>query len=139
MKRYYVGETQKFYTNESSSVRDERQVEEITYEDKYDELSMYNVNNLVPVFEKEYVSNFKIEELDGDGNSKATFLAACPTYSDCNVNGVVSYTITMDENFYFKSIEFSVVNGEKTINYTYKFYKYNSKVEIQLPSDLETY
>lgn len=138
LNRYFKEETQKFYINENAVVSN-RKVENVTYEEKYDTSSIYHLNNIVPVFTKENMANFKIVKDDSKkGYSIATFDAVCPTAFECG-SEIINYTVTMDKDFYFSKIEFAVVNGNKTSSYTYKFNKYNSYVEIVFPNNLNSY
>jgi hypothetical protein len=73
---------------------------------------------------------------------------------DCD-GGVITYKVTIDNDFYFKSIDFVCeksfeetvfVDGEvktekyiKRSTYSYVFNKYNSEVVVEYPLDLIDY
>lgn len=140
LNRYFVGEENAFYTNHLANV-DNREKEYISYEEKYDSESIYHIDNIVPVFEYEEISNFKIEkDSSKKGYSTVTFDAACLSYSEVEcTEEVTSYKITIDKNYNFKKLEYTVVSNNKTIDYKYEFLNYNSDVEIVFPDDLANY
>ena len=156
LNRYYKGEEGKFYTNEISINVNNKQAQNITYEDKYDEESPYHLNNLTPVFDSRYISDFVIvKDSSSKGSSVATFKAACPALFECNED-VIEYKVYINKNYYFSKIEFTVnttiqktvINENnaaelkdfvKTMSYKYEFNQYNSKVSINFPSDLINY
>lgn len=137
LERYYKRENTTFYTNDVT--RNEKTAETITYEEKYDEDNKYNIYNLVPVFDRRNIDNFSIvKDSKGKGNSIATFDAACPATSSCTED-VTKYTVYMNKYYNFTKIEFTTINGDVTTTYKYEFYKYNSDVQIEFPSDLASY
>lgn len=140
LNRYYKGEINKFYFNERiEQSKDIQEVKPISYEDKYNDVtSRYYLENVVPVFSKEIVSKFNIAKLGKGGSSIATFEASCPAYLKCD-NEVIEYSVSIDRNFYFSKIEFSVVSGAVTKEFKYEFTNYNSDVKISYPSELENY
>lgn len=139
LNRYYKGSEGKFYTNEIALNNDFKQVEQTNYESKYTKEDADHTDNIVPVFDGADITEFSIvKDKANKGYSIATFKAACPSVLTCD-NELVSYTVTMDKGFYFTKIEFTIVNGSKTINYKYEFNKYNSDVKITFPNDLVNY
>jgi len=137
LERYYKRENTTFYTNDVT--RNEKTAETITYEEKYDEDSKYNVFNLVPVFDSRNIANFSIvKDKKRSGYSIATFDAACPIISPC-AEDITTYTVYMDKYYNFNKIEFTTTDGIVTTTYKYEFYKYNSDVKIEFPSDLGNY
>lgn len=141
LNRYYKEETGKFYTNEIGQNIDNKVTEGITYEDKYTENDAYHLNNLVPVFKSENISNFSIvKDENNKGYSIATFTAACPSVAECDEDKeMITYKVTMNKQFYFDKIEFTTVFENKTRTYEYKFLNYNSDVNIVFPNDLVNY
>jgi len=141
LNRYYVGDSGKFYTNEVAHNNDFKQIDNVTYEQKYDVNSVYHINNLVPVFKTEDVANFSIiKDKSHKGYSIATFSAACPSTVSCDEDKeVITYKVTIDKEFYFSKIEFTTVFENKTIEYKYEFNEFNSDVEIIFPNDLVNY
>ncbi len=139
LNRYYKSDVQKFYINRIAYV-DNKRVENITYENKYDSTSPYHVNNLVPVFDADKITEFSItKDSANKGYSIATFKGACPTTIECDASTLVSYKVTINREFYFDKIEFTIVNEEKTIEYKYEFLNYNSDVTVNFPNDLDSY
>lgn len=152
LDRYY--KENKFYSKDA--INDKRNVENITYEEKYDEDSEYFYNNLVPIFAKSNIKDFKIvKEGTKKGYSVATFSAPCPLTSECD-GGDIVYTITIDRDFYLNKIEFTTIKTieeakeatettpfvaavVKTTKYTYEFNGFNSDVKIEFPADLANY
>lgn len=154
LNRYYKEENNTFYTNVIEGTTNDKKAKVISYEDMYDIESEYNVHNLFPVFSSEFVSEFKIEKDESrDGYSIAYYKAECPAYLECD-GDIISYKATIDDNFYFRTIDFvceksieeSVFeDGEiktKTFiekrTYSYVFNKYNSEVLVNYP-DLTDY
>ena len=152
LNRYYIGEEGKFYIKDIDRKYDP---ETITYEEKYNEDSIYNINNIIPTFGKDFISEFSIvKDEQRKGYSIATFKASCPAKVKCT-SDQVTYKVTIDRDFYFSSIEFTynniieevaINNGvaetvelTQTISYKYEFDKYNSEVEITFPNDLDNY
>lgn len=132
--RYYNQSKGIFYTIAPSL--NVRQPENITYEEKYDLSSEYNIKNIIPVFKEEDISGFNIkEDKKHDGYSIATFTAACPAALSCDEKKI-DYKVTIDKNYYFSKIEFTIVSGVKTSTYVYSFNGYNNDVVINFPSDL---
>lgn len=139
--RYYVGDDGKFYTKERVGTRKPTtQNQTISYEEKYSDLNNeYNINNLIPVFSVDQISNFSISSIkDQKGYSIATFTAAAPSFIT-NEEVMVTYEVKMDKNFYFSAINFTVEEEDRTISYEYSFYNFNSQVYISFPEDLNTY
>lgn len=155
LDRYYKSDENKFYSKDA--INDKRNVENITYEEKYDEDSEYFYFNLVPVFSSKNIENFKISKHESKNKySVATFEAACPVVAKCDENKKITYTVTMDRDFYFNKIEFTTYKTIKeaieatettpfvaavveTTKYTYEFNKFNSDVKIEFPADLANY
>ena len=48
--------------SKSKTVNDNKQVENITYENKYDLNSMFHLKNIIPAFNADFISDFKIEK-----------------------------------------------------------------------------
>ncbi len=153
--RYYKGEEKKFYSKDG--ITDKRNVENISYEEKYDENSEYHISNLVPTFDNDFISNFKITKHESlKKYSVATFTAACPVTSECDEDLEIVYTVTMDSDYYFSKIEFTTIKTlkkaveatedtpavaavVKTVKYTYEFKNFNDDVKITFPNDLVNY
>lgn len=132
--RYYSDDNGIFYTIVPGL--NVRQPENVTYEEKYDLTSEYNIRNIIPVFKEENISDFNIkEDKKRDGYSIATFKAACPTTLSCDETKI-DYKVTIDKNYYFSKIEFTIVSGLKTSSYVYSFNKYNNDVVVDFPSNL---
>lgn len=132
--RYYSDDNGIFYTIVPGL--NVRQPENVTYEEKYDLTSEYNIRNIIPVFKEENISDFNIkEDKKRDGYSIATFKAACPTALSCDETKI-DYKVTIDKNYYFSKIEFTIVSGLKTSSYVYSFNKYNNDVVVDFPSNL---
>lgn len=141
LNRYYVGEQNKFYTKEiAENSRELKGVEEISYSEKYsDENSPYHRNNLVPVFTSADLTGFQISNIeDKNGYSTSLFSAPVPSFMD-STEELALYSVTMNKDFYFDTIEFVVVNGATTTTYQYKFLNFNSSVELVFPADLASY
>lgn len=138
MHRYYVGETNSFYTKEKTTIENTSK-ETISYEEKYSLTNEKdNKNNLVPVFNEEDVRNFDIEKDGKNGDSVATFTASVPVYIPSD-NEVTTYTVRMNDKSYFTTIEFTIVNGTSTSTYKYTFYSYNSESVVQFPENFSDY
>ena len=136
--RYFKKDTQKFYVYVDSSITDTDSFD-TTYEQQYDENSIYHINNIVPTFDEDEIKDFNIvKDKSKKGYSIATFKSVCPAAFECS-SETVTYTVTMDKDFYFSKIEFVIENGKKTSTYVYKFNNYNNDVEIVFPGDLDTY
>ena len=154
--RYYKNNNNTFY--ERDVTRDTRKkYANTTYEDMYNSESMYNISNLVPVFSDDGISNYKIVKHESKkGYSIATFEAACPSYTECDENLKIKYTVTIDRDFYFNKIEFTTIKTIKeeveatetteaqkaileTTKYTYVFNNFNENVVIEFPLDLVNY
>lgn len=134
INRYYVGNTGKFHTIIPSI--NSRNVEDITYEEKYNASSEYHLNNIVPVFNEQDITDFNIEESESKkGYSIATFKAACPTHIASD-NELIEYKVTINKDYYFEKIEFTIINGDKTSTYVYTFNKYNNDVKVTFPNNL---
>jgi hypothetical protein len=152
LNRYYSGDENTFYTNEISNIDKKHKELNKSYEEKYNDVnSPYNTKNLVPIFEKKQLTGFKISDIESQkGYSTSMFTAAVPAFADSD-DDITLYSVTMDDNFYFSTIEYSfskvikiTVDGEevetlKTTTYKYKFLNYNSDVEIVFPADLAGY
>lgn len=141
LNRYYVGEENKFYVKKTAtnSIEDKK-VELKTYEEVYSDIKdKYHMNNLFPVFSKDQITGFQISEIKGDkGYSKAVFTAPVPFFIESNEE-LALYSVTMDKDFYFKTIEVYVVDDNISITYQYDFFNYNGDVEIIFPADLVNY
>lgn len=155
LDRYYKSSENKFYTK--SAINDKRNVENITYEEKYDKNSEYHISNLIPIFTNEEISNYKIVKHETlKGYSVATFEAACPVISNCDTDLKITYRVTIDKDFYFSKIEFTTIKTLKkavkatettpavaavveTVKYTYEFNNFNDNVEVTFPKDLANY
>ena len=138
---YYVGSSRKLYKKESLSTgREESSVESISYESKYSNPSdRYNIDNLIPTFAEDEMLDFSISKVEGsEGCSIAVFTASIPSYISSDEDTTV-YSVTMDKDFYFSSITFSVIVGDKTITYEYQFINFNSDVVVTFPTNLEDY
>ena len=150
--RYYVGDENIFYTNEISN-RDEKHKElDKSYEDKYSDInSPYNMNNLIPTFDSDQLTGFKISDIESKkGYSTSIFTAPVPGYIESD-DEVTLYSVTMNDDFYFDTIEYAVtktvkinIDGQETdaiqtTTYEYKFLRYTRDVEIAFPSDLAGY
>lgn len=141
LNRYYKGEENKFYTKEiTETFRENKMSEAIRYEDKYsDPNSEYNKNNLIPVFDESEMAGFEISGgKKNDGYSTAVFVAPVRSFIESDEETTI-YTIAMNKDFYFDTIEYVVVKGNKTTTYNYKFVNYNRNVNIEFPSDLASY
>lgn len=139
--RYYVGEDNKFYTKEiAENSRELKNVENISYTDKYSDItSPYNKANLVPVFASADLGGFQISNIeDKNGYSTSLFTAPVPSHLT-STEEVALYSVTMNKDFYFETIEFVVVNGATTTTYQYKFLNFNSDVELVFPAELVSY
>lgn len=141
LNRYYVGETGKFYTKiKEGTSAPITAVEVRSYDDLYQDTNdKNNVKNLVPLFSKDQISEFKISKLKGSkGYSEATFIAPVPSHIECSEKST-QYTVVMNKSFQFSSITFSVVNETVVTTYEYTFYNFNSDVNIEFPTDLASY
>lgn len=139
--RYYVGEENKFYTKEiAENSRELKKVETISYTEKYSDLtSPYNRVNLVPVFTSADLGGFQISNIEGkNGFSTSLFTAPVPSHLQ-STDELALYSITMNKDFYFETIEFVVVNGATTTTYQYKFLNFNNDVELVFPAELVSY
>ena len=138
--RYYVGETNKFYTREIAKNTEEKGYQSISYDEKYSDInSEYYSKNLVPVFVKNQVTGFSISNIEGkDGYSTSLFTAPVLSCFESDSEQTL-YAVSMDDDFYFYTIEFAIVNGKTTTTYQYKFLNYNSDVNIDFPLDLVSY
>lgn len=138
LNRYY--KDNKFYSNERiEQSKDIQEVENISYEKKYNDFTgRYYLENVVPVFSKDSISKFSISKSGKGGASVATFEAACPVYLTCD-SETIEYSVSLDRNFYFNKIEFTVVSGSITKEFKYEFTNYNSDVKITYPSELDNY
>lgn len=131
ISRYYVGNTGKFHTIIPSI--NKRDVEDITYEEKYNESSEFHLSNLIPIYSKENISNFNMEEDNDVG--VGTYKAACPSTLTCSEE-IITYKVIVNKDYYFDRIEFTVVNGKKSSTYVYTFTKYNDAAKVLFPSNL---
>lgn len=141
LNRYYVGEENKFYTKEiAENSRELKSVENVSYTDKYsDPTSPYNRANLVPVFSSADLGGFQISSIESkSGYSTSLFTAPVPSHLT-STEEVALYSVTMNKDFYFETIEFVVVNGATTTTYQYKFLNFNSDVELVFPAELVSY
>ena len=141
LNRYYVGEVNTFFTKESATNSVENKVaEQISYENKYNDVdSPYNIRSVVPTFSNNQLSNFSITSIDEKkGYSLATFKSVTPAFAQSSEE-LTTYKVTMDNDFYFNTIEFSVIDGDTTTTYKYEFLNYNGGVNIIFPADLDTY
>lgn len=155
LDRYYKSSENKFYTK--SAINDKRNVENITYEEKYDKDSEYHISNLIPTFTTREISNYKIVKQGSlKGYSVATFEAACPATANCDDDLKITYSVTINKDFYFSKIEFTTIKTLKeateatettpavaavveTVKYTYEFNGFNDNVNIVFPKDLANY
>lgn len=155
LDRYYKSSENKFYTK--IAIDDIRNVENISYEEKYDENSEYHVSNLVPTFDNNSISDYKITKHESlKRYSVATFVAACPATTECDADLKIVYKVTIDKDFYFNKIEFTTVKTLKeaieateetpeipavvqTVKYTYEFNNFNNNVNVVFPNDLVNY
>lgn len=139
-ERYYVGEENMFYTKVVEGVREMKDKQYISYEEKYSNLNnQYNIKNLVPVFKKDQLTGFKISSFeDKDGYSTSLFSAPVPSFLESDEETTL-YSVTINKKFYFYTIEYVVIDGSDTTTYEYKFLNYNSKVSIDFPADLVNY
>ncbi len=141
LNRYYVGEENKFYIKETAiNSIENKKVESKKYEEVYNDINdKYNTANLVPTFSKEQITGFQISEIKGNkGYSRAVFTAPTPSFIESNEE-VALYSVTMDKDFYFKTLEVYVVGEGVSITYQYEFLNYNGDVEIVFPADLVNY
>lgn len=140
LNRYYRGEQNKFYTQEITNYREIKNVESISYENKYNDInSEYNFLNIVPVFSINDISQFKISDMSSkNGYSSASFVAPVLSCFESDVE-TISYEVTMNKNFYFHTIKYTIVSDDTTTTYEYEFLNYNSKVDIKFPADLANY
>ena len=142
VNRYYVGVTRTFYTKikEGVSAPSTSVAHDTTYDDIYSEDSnRHNINNLVPTFTKDEITDFHITKLEGSkGYSIAMFKAPAPSYIEYN-GEKIEYTVVMDKSFCLDTIVFAVVNGTTTTEYEYTFYNFNNDVNIEFPADLASY
>ena len=134
---YYVGSENKIYEVTHSVEVDNTTTYEQSYEQYYNkETELYNINNIVPVLDIEHITAFNIEAMEEkDGYSKATFTAPAPAFATSE-SELIQYTVVMDRDFYFSSIDFTVVNGETSTTYSYVFNGYNSNVVLEFPTNL---
>ena len=101
--------------------------------------SPYNKNNLVPTFTKDELTGFQISSMEKKkGYSSSVFTAPIRSCIESD-DEVALYSVTMDKNFYFETLEFFVVKGNTTTTYKYEFLNYNSNVNIDFPADLANY
>lgn len=136
LTRHYVGEENKFYIKENDQTNVALKSYEETYNDTNDK---YNSNNLVPTFSKDQIAGFQISEIKGKkGYSSAVFTAPVPSFIESDEE-LALYSVTMDKDFYFKTLEFYVVDDDTTTTYQYEFTNYNSDVEIVFPENLKDY
>lgn len=141
-ENYYNGEENKFYFNKvpARGMGEKGVKENITYEHVYNEANdPRNTKNLVPTFSKDELSGFQIANIESKkGYSSSVFTAPVPSFIESDED-VALYSVTMNKNFYFDTMEFYVVDGDTTTTYEYKFINYNSNVNVEFPADLANY
>lgn len=137
LNRYYKREANSFYTNTIvPGAINNKEITNESYDQKYDITSEYNINNIVPVFNEENISNFSIiKDESRKGYSIATFESKYPSYSN-ESTAIVTYTIYINKDFYFDKIEYAYESELEKVTYKYEFKNYNSDVVIEFPSDL---
>jgi len=139
--RYYVGETNRFYTRQiGENLSEVKGYKNNSYDEEYSDInSQYNIKNLVPVFQKNQLTGFSISNIDGKDGYSASLFTAPVLSCYASDSEETLYAVTMDKNFYFYEMEFVLEKDSSTATYEYKFLNYNSDVNIEFPIDLVSY
>lgn len=141
VSRYYVGVENNFYTKVKEGVAPEiKNKRYISYEENFaDSKNIFNINNIVPLFEAESLNNFKISgSKNKKGYSEATFTAPIANFVESEAE-TATYSLIINKDFYFKTIKFVVVTETVKLTYEYNFKAYNNTVNIEFPADLINY
>lgn len=147
-KYYYSNESQTLYTyyKIGESQLDKYKKRNVTYD------ALFNVNicndldcykmingNFAPIFNLNAVSEFSIEDNNGEGIVR--FKAICPSYESCDGNSqILDYNLTINKSGNIETLSYDIHKENTKYSITYTFHGYGSNnVEVIFPSDLGSY